>query len=98
MDDIVRRAMAKWPNVPSVFGWLSLDRRGHWLLKGDRVTNPGIAEFAARLVAKLPANPEFNRYPTGATLVADFNIDSWDQASFGTGVVDDFVIPREIVA
>lgn len=40
--------MTKWPNVPSVFGWLSLDRRGHWMLKGDRVTNPGIAEFFGR--------------------------------------------------
>ena len=40
--------MARWPNVPAVFGWLSLDRRGHWLLKGDRVTNPGIAEFFGR--------------------------------------------------
>lgn len=48
MDDIVLRGMAKWPNVPSVFGWLSLDRRGQWLLKGDRVTNPGIAEFFGR--------------------------------------------------
>lgn len=48
MDDIVLRGMAKWPNVPSVFGWLSLDRRGHWLLKGDRVTNPGITEFFGR--------------------------------------------------
>lgn len=48
MDDIVLRGMARWPNVPSVFGWLSLDRRGHWLLKGDRVTNPGIAEFFGR--------------------------------------------------
>jgi hypothetical protein len=40
--------MAKWPNVPSVFGWLSLDRRGHWLLKGERVANPGIAAFFGR--------------------------------------------------
>lgn len=48
MDDIVLRGMAKWPNVPSVFGWLSLDRRGHWQLKGERVTNPGIAEFFGR--------------------------------------------------
>lgn len=40
--------MAKWPNVPSVFGWLSLDRRGQWLLKGDRVTNPGIIDFFGR--------------------------------------------------
>lgn len=48
MDDLVLRGMAKWPNVPSVFGWLSLDRRGHWLLKGERVTNPGIAAFFGR--------------------------------------------------
>jgi hypothetical protein len=48
MDDIVLRGMAKWPNVPAVFGWLSLDRRGQWLLKGDRVTNAGIAEFFGR--------------------------------------------------
>jgi|688.fasta_scaffold666161_1 hypothetical protein len=48
MDDIVLRGMAKWPNVPAVYGWLSLDRRGQWLLKGDRVTNPGIAEFFSR--------------------------------------------------
>lgn len=48
MDELVLRGMAKWPNVPAVFGWLSLDRRGHWLLKGDRVTNPGITEFFGR--------------------------------------------------
>ena len=27
MDDIVKQAMAKWPDVPSVYGWLGLDRR-----------------------------------------------------------------------
>ena len=27
MDDAVLRSMAKWPNVPDVYGWLSLDRR-----------------------------------------------------------------------
>lgn len=48
MDDIVLRGMAKWPNVPAVYGWLSLDRRGHWLLKGDRVSNPGIVDFFGR--------------------------------------------------
>jgi hypothetical protein len=48
MDELVLRGMAKWPNVPAVYGWLSLDRRGHWLLKGDRVTNPGITEFFGR--------------------------------------------------
>ncbi len=48
MDELVLRGMAKWPNVPAVYGWLSLDRRGHWLLKGDRVTNAGIIEFFGR--------------------------------------------------
>ena len=59
--------------------------------------NPGIAEFAERLVAHAPANPEFARYPTGATLVADFVIDSWADLAWGTGVVDDFMVPREMV-
>lgn len=52
MDDLVLRGMAKWPNVPAVYGWLSLDRRGHWLLKGERVTNPGITEFFGRNYAR----------------------------------------------
>jgi len=33
MDDVVTRAMAKWPNVPAVYGWLALDRRGRWSIK-----------------------------------------------------------------
>lgn len=59
--------------------------------------NPGIAEFAAKLVAKAPLNTEFDRYPTGATLVVDFVADSWDQIEFGSGIVDDFVIPKELI-
>lgn len=60
--------------------------------------NPGIAEFAHRIVARAPLNPEFQRYPTGATLVADFAVDSWDQVVWGMGSADDFIIPREIMA
>lgn len=60
--------------------------------------NPGIAEFAGKLVAKAPLNTEFDRYPTGATLVVDFVADSWDQIEFGSGIVDDFVIPKELIA
>lgn len=59
--------------------------------------NPGIAEFAAKLVNSPPLNPEFHRYPTGATLVVDFTANSWGDVSFGTGVVVDFIVPREIV-
>lgn len=60
--------------------------------------NPGIAEFAQRLVARVPINPEFGRFPTGATLVCDFTTDSWDQAGFGTATTVDFIIPSEIPA
>ncbi|MFT4243802.1 MAG: DUF2946 family protein [Acidovorax sp.] len=33
MDDIVRQAIAKWPNVPHCYGWLGLDARGRWYLR-----------------------------------------------------------------
>ena len=36
MDDIVRQAMAKWPNVPDCCGWLGLDARGNWWLRDDQ--------------------------------------------------------------
>lgn len=35
MDDIVRQALAKWPNVPSCTGWLMLDRRGNWRMRDE---------------------------------------------------------------
>ena len=41
MDDIVRQAMAKWPNVPHCFGWLGLDDRGNWYMRDDRVQAAG---------------------------------------------------------
>lgn len=58
MDDIVIRAMAKWPNVPVVYGWLALDRRGQWSIKRaspdgsapqfDAVPNVKLIEFIGR--------------------------------------------------
>ena len=48
MDPIVIRAMAKWPDVPNVYGWLQLDRRGSWLIKGDRIANAGVTAFIGR--------------------------------------------------
>jgi phosphohistidine phosphatase len=70
--------------------------------KGDTVMiighNPGIAEFAHRLVARTPLSTEFERYPTGATLVVDFSIASWTEAGYGMAVTLDFIVPREIVA
>jgi len=41
MDDIVKQAMAKWPNVPHCLGWLGLDERGHWYLRDDHAQARG---------------------------------------------------------
>jgi len=48
MDEIVLRAIAKWPDVPSVYNWLRLDRRGNWLVKGERIGNAAVVEFIGR--------------------------------------------------
>ncbi len=58
MDDIVRQAMAKWPNVPYCYGWLALDARGAWRMRdeaaqragspGDKLTNAALVGFIAR--------------------------------------------------
>jgi hypothetical protein len=41
-------AIAKWPNVPACYDWLSLDRRGDWRLQGDRVTHQGFIALLNR--------------------------------------------------
>jgi len=48
MDEVVKKAMAKWPDVPFAYGWLALDARGRWLLKGDPITNPAVVAFIGR--------------------------------------------------
>jgi hypothetical protein len=41
-------ADVKWPDVPACYGWLSLDRRGNWRLKGEVVRHGGLAAFINR--------------------------------------------------
>ena len=41
MDDIVKQALAKWPNVPHCYGWLGLDARGNWYMRDDRIQATG---------------------------------------------------------
>jgi hypothetical protein len=43
MDDIVKKAMAKWPNVPHCYGWLALDARGVWRMRDERAQHLGLA-------------------------------------------------------
>lgn len=48
MEDWALRAMQRWPNVPALFGWLSLDRRGHWLIQGEIISRPQIIDTINR--------------------------------------------------
>jgi hypothetical protein len=54
VDPGVLRAMARWPDVPAVYGWLALDRRGNWLLKDPAtgrfapIGNAALREFIGR--------------------------------------------------
>src|SRR5436305_14695882 len=41
MDDIVKAALKKWPNVPHCYGWLALDGRGDWYMRDDRIQLAG---------------------------------------------------------
>jgi len=56
--------------------------------------NPGIGELAGMLPARAPVDPDFRRYPTAATLVVDFEIESWAEAKPGLGSALDFFIPQ----
>lgn len=62
MDDIVKQAIARWPNVPHCYGWLALDGRGAWWLRdmaaqaagdfpqsrGSRLEHAALKGFIAR--------------------------------------------------
>ncbi|HZE10988.1 MAG TPA: DUF2946 family protein [Burkholderiales bacterium] len=59
MDEIVLRSMLKWPDVPAVYGWLSLDRRGNWMIKTvagrfERIAHAAVREFIGRNYASDP--------------------------------------------
>lgn len=43
MDELVKQAMAKWPDVPHCHGWLRLDARGHWRMRDERAQQLGLA-------------------------------------------------------
>ncbi len=58
MDEVVKLAMAKWPNVPHCTGWLALDARGNWRMRderaqaqdspGEKIVHPALIGFIHR--------------------------------------------------
>lgn len=59
--------------------------------------NPGIADFAERIVAQAPDHARFFDYPTAATLIASTTAESWREVGFGKVHAQDFMIPRELL-
>lgn len=59
--------------------------------------NPGIGHLA-ELLAKQPSDhPRFFDYPSCATTVFSFEIDTWSDVQIRKGEVRGFVIPRELL-
>ncbi|MCC7643387.1 MULTISPECIES: DUF2946 family protein [unclassified Janthinobacterium] len=62
MDELVKQALAKWPNVPHCYGWLGLDARGHWRMRdqqaqqqqlpGDKIVHAALLNFINRNYAQ----------------------------------------------
>lgn len=58
--------------------------------------NPGIGDFATRLLATPPADPDYERYPTCATAVIDFPVESWAKLGWHSGTLVDFIVPKRL--
>ena len=58
--------------------------------------NPGSGIFADHILSEVPDHPQFSRYPTCATLVAEFDIADWRDADWGNANARHFIVPREL--
>ncbi|APX90173.1 hypothetical protein BV394_10915 [Brevirhabdus pacifica] len=58
--------------------------------------NPGIANFASKLLARAPGDMRFDQYPSGTTTVIGFPNENWPALEFGTGQLLEFIVPRDL--
>lgn len=54
MDEAVRLALTKWPDVPSCTGWLRLSRRGEWWVPEGPIRHAGLRGFIGRNFLSTP--------------------------------------------
>lgn len=47
LEPWAQRALLRWPNVPHLYGWLRLDRRGRWLIQNAVISRPQIIDTIA---------------------------------------------------
>lgn len=59
--------------------------------------NPGIGEFAERIVKTQVDHPKFAQYPTAATTVISFENETWSNVDWGQGEALDFTAPRDLI-
>ncbi len=59
--------------------------------------NPGIADFAERIVSDAAEHPRFGDYPTCATAIIRFDAREWRDIDWETGEIADFVVPRDLL-
>jgi hypothetical protein len=66
MDDQVVAAMSRWPDVPAVFGWLSLNRQGQWRIhpqgQGNSVSAGPPGEDTALDEGEAITNPQILQF------------------------------------
>ena len=55
MDDMVKQALARWPDVPDCTGWLALDARGRWRI-GEAKAGPRMPITHAPMIAFINRN------------------------------------------
>jgi len=105
VDEIVLRSMAKWPDVPAVYGWLALDRRGEWRIKSgsggfERIANAAMREFIGRNYAADAAGRwYFQNGPQRVYISLEYT--PWIYRLEGTGdalVAHTGAVPREVDA
>lgn len=58
--------------------------------------NPGIGELAGMVAHPPPAHPKFAKYPTCATLIAEFDAADWATATPADGRTLAFAVPRDL--
>ncbi len=60
--------------------------------------NPGTAILANALAENAPPHERFDDYPSGATTIFTFDIETWQTIAPGSGQVSEFIVPRDIVS
>lgn len=69
--------------------------------KGDRVLvighQPAIGALARALrIDPAPHHASFEKYPTGATTILEFDVESWSKIDFGNGEFSNYIAPAEL--